>query len=68
MSDHRDDAKPMGFLPETVMTQTQVAAALGVSLDTLERAGIPASYALGQRTPRYIWGDVVAWLRKGVAA
>lgn len=59
---------PLGFLPDTVMTRQQVAAALGVSEDTVERSGIPCSRALGERTPRYVWADVVAWIRKGIAA
>lgn len=62
-------AQPIGFLPDTVLTREQLAAALGVSPDTVERNGaIPVSYALGPRSPRYIWGDVVAWIRQGKAA
>lgn len=59
---------PQGYLPETVLTKEQLAAALNVSLDTLDRSGIPASYALGNRTPRYVWRRVIAWLEKGIAA
>lgn len=59
---------PQGFLPETVMTRPELAAALRTSEDSIERSTIPASYALGDRQPRYIWGDVVAWFRKGIAA
>jgi hypothetical protein len=57
-----------GYPPETVLTRIQLATALGVSEDTIERSGIPCSRALGERCPRYIWGDVVEWIRKGVAA
>ena len=61
--------QPVGFLPDTILTKEQVAAALGVSPDTIERnPSIPVTYALGQRSPRYVWGDVVAWMRKGLAA
>jgi hypothetical protein len=61
---------PIGFPPDTVLTRDQLAAALGVNPDTVERNEfIPVSYALGPRLPRYVWGDVVAWLRsKGKAA
>jgi hypothetical protein len=54
---------PQGYPPETVMTQQQLAAALNVSVDTVIRAGVPAVYRLGKQTPRYIWGDVLAWLK-----
>jgi hypothetical protein len=47
---------PLGFPPDTVMTRKQLALALSTSEDSIERAGIPASYALGSRCPRYIWG------------
>jgi hypothetical protein len=60
---------PVGFPPETILTREQLAGALGVSPDTVERHGaIPVSYALGPRSPRYIWGDVVAWMRQASAA
>lgn len=59
---------PLGYPPLTVMTRLQVAAALGVSDDTVERSGIPCSRALGDRSPRYVWADVVEWIRKGIAA
>jgi hypothetical protein len=59
---------PHGFLPDTVLTKRQLAGALDTSEDSIERSRIPVSYALGPRNPRYIWGDVVEWIRKGVAA
>lgn len=59
---------PQGYLPETVMTRPQLAVVLGTSEDSLERGTCPVSYTLGDRQPRYIWGDVVAWIRKGIAA
>lgn len=49
--------------PDTVLTQPQVAAALNVSVQTVIRSGIPATYRLGKQSPRYIWGDVIAWLK-----
>lgn len=66
MSEH--GAKAEGFPPETVMTQEQLAAALNVSVDQIQRSGLPVSYALGQRCPRYIWRLVVAYLEQGTAA
>jgi hypothetical protein len=59
---------PVGYPPETVMTRQQLAGALSTSEDSIERSKIPVSYALGPRNPRYVWGDVVEWIRKGVAA
>ena len=56
---------PIGFPPDTVLTKAQLAVALNVSEDTIERAGIPASYALGSRCPRYVWADVIQWFRSG---
>jgi hypothetical protein len=56
---------PLGFPPDTILTRDQLALALSVSVDTIERSGIPASYALGTRCPRYIWGDVIRWFREG---
>ncbi len=50
--------------PDTVLTQQQVAAALNVSVQTVIRSGIPASYRLGKQSPRYIWGEVIAWLKE----
>ena len=59
---------PQGFPPDTVMTQDQCAAALGCSVDTLVRSGLPATYALGSRQPRYIWKHVIGFMEKGLAA
>ena len=56
---------PMGFPPDTVMTRHQLALALSTSEDSIERAAIPATYALGSRCPRYIWKDVIAWFQLG---
>jgi hypothetical protein len=55
----------MGLPPDTVLTKAQLAVALTTSEDSIERAGIPASYALGSRCPRYIWKDVIAWFQRG---
>jgi hypothetical protein len=55
----------MGFPPDTLMTRKQLALALSTSEDSIERAGIPAAYALGSRCPRYIWKDVIEWFRTG---
>jgi hypothetical protein len=59
---------PQGFRPETVLTKRQLAGVLDTSEDSIERSSIPVSYALGPRNPRYVWGDVVEWIRKGAAA
>jgi hypothetical protein len=61
---------PFGFPPETVLTKTQLAVALGTSEDQIERCGLAAvaSYRLGARCPRWIWKDVIDWLHGGEAA
>ena len=61
----RPPSPPLGFPPDTVMTRQQLALALSTSEDSIERAGVPASYALGSRNPRYIWADVIQWFRNG---
>jgi hypothetical protein len=38
---------PVGYPPDTVMTQKQLALALSCSVDTITRSGIRATYALG---------------------
>jgi hypothetical protein len=63
--DTRLHAEPKGYPPDTVLTKAQLAAALSTSEDSVERAGIPASYALGSRCPRFIWADVIQWFRNG---
>lgn len=63
MSDYRTD--PLGYSPDTVLTREQVALALGVSVDTVERSKLPVSYVLGERTPRYVWRQVIAYISKG---
>ncbi len=59
---------PVGYPPDTVLNKDQCAAALGISLDTLERSRVPVSYALGERTPRYLWRQVCEYIGRGAAA
>ena len=61
-------SNPLGFPPETVLTKAQLAAALNCSPDTIEKSGIPVSYALGPQMPRYVWRQVIAYIEKGAAA
>jgi hypothetical protein len=68
MSEEVERSGAMQLTPCTVLTKRQLAGALGTSEDSIDRSSIPVSYALGPRNPRYIWGDVVEWIRKGVAA
>jgi hypothetical protein len=63
--DTRLQVEPKGYPPDTILTKAQLAAALSTSEDSIERAGIPASYALGTRCPRFIWADVIQWFRNG---
>ena len=46
------------FLPDTVFSRNQLADALECTPATLEKSGIPVSYTLGQRSPRYVWSKV----------
>jgi predicted DNA-binding transcriptional regulator AlpA len=50
-----------------VMTQGQLAKYLGVSQSTIiekqRSAGLPVSYALGEKSPRYFKAEVDKWLK-----
>ncbi len=59
---------PVGYPPDTVLNKEQCAAALGISVDTLERSRVPVSYALGERSPRYLWRLVCEYIAKGAVA
>lgn len=59
--------RPSAFFPETaVLDKAQVCEALGISERQLERLDLPAVY-LGDRTPRYIWRQVLAVLEDRAA-
>jgi hypothetical protein len=62
--------EPKGYQPDTVLTKEQLAKALGVSDDQIDRCGLGAiaTYALGSRCPRWIWRDVIEFLHHGRAA
>lgn len=60
------DLPPIGYPPDTVMTQKQLALALSCSVDTITRAGIRATYVLGSQSPRFIWKHVIAFLELGI--
>lgn len=61
--------RPVVSYPETAVLDTQqLCAALHISRTTLWRHGIPCSYALGKRKPRYVWGQVLEMLRGEDAA
>lgn len=58
---------PSEFYPETaVLDKAQVCKALGISERQLERLELPIVY-LGERTPRYIWRQVLAALEEQAA-
>ena len=61
------DLPPVGYPPDTVMTQKQLALALSCSVDTITRSGIQATYSLGSQLPRYLWKHVIAFFEKGMA-
>ncbi len=54
------------FPREAVLTIEQVAAGLGVSTRTVERADLPTIY-LGTRTRRFLWGQVLDALAERAA-
>lgn len=60
-------AKPPAERPrDAVLTAQQLAAALQVSVRTIERMDLPAVY-FGRRTRRYIWGQVLDVLKERAA-
>ena len=48
---------------ETVLDAEQCAEWLGISVDQLERAGVPCAY-LGARTRLYVVGEVLDFMGK----
>lgn len=62
------DLPPVGYPPDTVMTQRQLAVVLSCSVDTITRSGIRATSALGSQLPRYIWKHVIAFLELGIGS
>jgi hypothetical protein len=51
------------YIETAVLDSKQICAALGVSMATLNRLNLPTIY-LGERSRRWIWGDVLNALRK----
>lgn len=51
------------YIETAVLDAKQVCAALGVSMATPNRLALPTIY-LGERSRRWIWGDVLSALRK----
>jgi hypothetical protein len=53
-----------------VLTAEQVRVALQISPRQFTRIApqLPVSYALGNQTPRYIYGEVLAYLKRTGAA
>lgn len=59
--------QPMSTPSETeVLKPDECRAALKLSRAQWFRIApkLPVTYALGEKTPRYIWGDVLAYLRR----
>ncbi len=54
------------FSRDAVLTVEQVAAGLGVSIRSVERADLPTIY-IGRRTRRYLWGQVLDFLAERAA-
>jgi excisionase family DNA binding protein len=53
-----------------VMTQKEVCQYLGVSSTTViekaKTAGLPVSYMLGEKSPRYIKAEIDKWLKGSI--
>lgn len=58
-------ARKVVLTRETVLTTAEVAAALKVSVRTVNRSNLPCCY-IGRRTKRYIWGAVLDALSNNV--
>jgi hypothetical protein len=53
-----------------VLLAAEVRAGLGVSKSHWYRVApsLPVSYALGKQSPRYVWGEVLKFLKRTGAA
>ena len=49
---------PITYPRDAIVTVEQVAAALQVSVKTVQRMDLPTIY-IGRRTARYLWGAVL---------
>lgn len=59
---------PRAVFPESaVLNAQQLADAIGVSVDTIEKMDLPCFYA-GTRTKRYVWRQVLAILEERARA
>jgi len=58
--------EPVTFPREAVLTIQEVAAALRVSVRTVERSDLPTVY-LGGRPRRFVWGQVLDVLAERAA-
>jgi len=68
MSSPRAVLRPIvTYPPEAVLDVDHVAAALGVSVSTVDRSDLPCFY-LGAHKRRYLWGAVLKHLDKKSAA
>ena len=54
------------YAETTILDKGQVCEALGISERQLERLSLPTIY-LGNRTPRYLWRQVLATLEEQAA-
>jgi len=46
-----------------IMTKKQAATLLGISVRQIDRLPIPRSYAAGERSPRYLREDIIAFIK-----
>ena len=51
-------SEPITYPRDAVVTINQVAAAIGVSVRTVERMDLPTIYC-GRKTRRYLWGRIL---------
>jgi hypothetical protein len=58
------------FVDSDVLQPEECRRALGLSERAFTRvaASLPVSYALGPHSPRYVWGEVLKYLKRTGAA
>lgn len=66
MTDETRAARKPPFVETDVLTAEECREGLGLSRSQWFRVAptLPGTYALGGRTPRYVWGSVLEFLKR----
>lgn len=69
-SEETVDITPVHHVETDVLTASECRTALKLSWSHwyVVSPSLPVSYALGKKSPRYIWGEVLKYLRQHGAA